>query len=99
MPEDNDDVLKFPMHKKAFLRALSRALSLSLARFHPMESLEPPPYQIANDILFTNDQIDKLLAVARAVDKREINANRIQITRNLDIRVLPLEPPSPEPPA
>ena len=91
--EDNEP-LKFPMHKKAFLRALTRALSLSLARFHPMESLEPPPYQFANDILFTNDQIDKLLAVVRAVDRREVSIHQIEITRNLDIRVLPLAPES-----
>ena len=98
MPEESD-ILKFPMRKKAFLRALSRALSLSLARLHPMESLEPPPYQMDRDIRFTNDQIERLLAVVRAVDRREISLNRIEITRNLDIRVLPLEPPPPEPPA
>ena len=98
MPEESD-VLKFPMHKKAFLRALSRALSLSLARLHPMESLEPPPYQMDNDIRFTNDQIDRLLAVVRAVDRREVSIHRIEITRNLDVRVLPPEPPPPETPA
>ena len=98
MPEESD-VLKFPMHKKAFLRALSRALSLSLARLHPMESLEPPPYQRDRDIHITNDQIDRLLAVVRAVDRREVSIHRIEITRNLDVRVLPPEPPPPETPA
>ena len=98
MPEESD-ILKFPMHKKAFLRALSRALSLSLARLHPMESLEPPPYQMDTDIRFTNDQIDRLLAVVRAVDRREVSIHRIEITRNLDVRVLPPEPPPPETPA
>ena len=91
MGEDSE-VLKFPMRKKAFLRALARALSLSLARLHPMESLEPPPHQMDSDIRFTQDQIDRLLTVVRAVERRDISLNRIEITRTLDVRVLP-EPP------
>jgi len=45
MPEDSD-VLKFPMHKKAFLRALPRALSLS----HMANGTAHPPRHVTHII-------------------------------------------------
>ena len=96
-----DEDLTFPMSKIEFLRALSGALSKALEYSHPMVGLEPPPVGIDYGVSQLLDQIRKIDAIidsTRVSAMHRIYPKQIQITKRLDVAIVPRPPRPPRPP-